>query len=161
MDGVIVQVSISAGGLPKTAIEGGMVTGLGIEGDRHAHPEFHGGPRKAILLVSSEALDELKARGYAVFPGALGENLTTRGIEFRNLRIGSLLRAGTALLEITTPRTPCSALDIFGPGLKRELRDDRDKALDPDSPGWGLGGLYAGVVEPGAVRQGDIIALVM
>jgi MOSC domain-containing protein YiiM len=160
MDGVIVQVSISAGGLPKTAIDGGMLTEMGVEGDRHTHQEFHGGPKKAILLVSAEVLEEMKARGYALFPGALGENLTTRGIDVRKLRTGSRLRAGQALLEISSPRTPCSALDIFGAGLKRELCDAGVQPLGPDSPYWGMGGLYACVVEPGAVRPGDIIAVV-
>ena len=106
---VIVQVNISPGGLPKRAISEGWITPLGIEGDLHAHPDIHGGPRKAILLIASEVVDDLIARGYPLFYGALGENLTTRGIDIRDLRIGDQIRAGGALLEITQPRGPCSA----------------------------------------------------
>ena len=106
--GSIVQVDISPGGLPKTAIELGHVTALGIEGDLHNHPQFHGGPRKAILIIASEVVDELARRGYPVFYGALGENLTTRGFDVRGVRIGDTIRAGGAVLEVTAARVPCS-----------------------------------------------------
>jgi MOSC domain-containing protein YiiM len=160
MQGVIVQVSISLGGLPKRAVSGGLVTPLGIEGDLHAHPGIHGGPRKAILLVASEVIDDLTARGYPLFPGALGENLTTRGIAIRDIRIGDRLRAGGATIEITEPRGPCTALDIYGKSLKDEISDERVRALDHTSPRWGMSGFYASVVAPGPVRPDDIIAVV-
>jgi MOSC domain-containing protein YiiM len=160
MRGVIVQVSTSLGGLPKRAIPGGLITPLGLEGDLHAHPDIHGGPRKAILLASAETIEELTARGYPLFYGALGENLTTRGIDVRQIRIGDRLRAGGALLEITQPRGPCSALDAYGASIKAEIYDARVKALDPASPRWGMSGWYAAVIEPGPVRPEDIIAVV-
>lgn len=139
---------------------GGLITPLGIEGDLHAHPSIHGGPRKAILLIASEVVDQLTARGYPVFYGALGENLTTRGIDVRDLRIGDQLRAGRALLEITQPRGPCSALYIYGESLKDEVYDARVKALDPDSPHWGMSGFYSRVLTPGPVETGDTIEVV-
>lgn len=160
MQGCIVQVSTSLGGLPKRAIPGGLITPLGLEGDLHAHPDIHGGPRKAVLLASAEAIDDLTARGYPLFYGALGENLTTRGIDVRQIRIGDRLRAGGALLEITQPRGPCSALDVYGASLKAEIYDAQVKALDPASPHWGMAGWYAAVIEPGMVRPEDIIAVV-
>jgi MOSC domain-containing protein YiiM len=160
MQGTIVQVSISLGGLPKRAVSGGLVTPLGIEGDRHAHPGIHGGPRKAILIVASETIDNLIARGYHLFHGALGENLTTFGMAFRDIRIGDRLRAGGATLEVTLPRSPCSALDIYGESLKQEISDERVEALDYTSPRWGMSGFYASVVAPGEVRPNDIIAVV-
>jgi len=159
MQGVIVQVAISNGGLPKLPVSGGLIAFLGIEGDRHTRADIHGGPRKAVLLVSAEGIEELKARGYPLFPGALGENLTTRGIDFRRLRVGGRLRAGGALLEITQPRGPCDALNVYGPSLRREIYDARVKALDPASPRWGMSGFYAAVPVPGPVGPGDIIVL--
>jgi MOSC domain-containing protein YiiM len=160
MQGTIVQVSRSLGGLPKRAVPGGLLTSQGLEGDRHAHPNIHGGPRKAILLVSLENIEALKARGYPLFPGALGENLTTRGLDYRKLPVGSRLRAGQALLEITQPRGPCAALLVYGASLPSEIYDASVKALDSTSPRWGMSGLYASVLEPGAVSPDDIIALV-
>ena len=104
-------------------------------------------------------LEELKQRGYALFPGALGENLTRRGLDFRRLRPGDLLRAVEVPLEITTPRAPCSALNVYGTSIKSAIYDERVKALDAASPLWGMSGLYASVVEPGPVREGNEIAL--
>ena len=102
-------------------------------------------------------MDDLKARGYPVFYGALGENLTTRGLDRRHLRIGDQLRAGGALLEITKVRGPCASLDIYGESLKQEIYDEQVKAGDPTSPRWGMSGFYARVLQPGAVRPDDII----
>jgi MOSC domain-containing protein YiiM len=160
MQGTIVQVSISPGGLPKRPIAEGFITPLGIEGDLHAHPAIHGGPRKAVLLAAAEVIENLRERGYPLYPGALGENLTTRGIDIRSLRIGDRLRAGGAVLEITRPRGPCTALDIYGETLKGDIYDPQVQALDHTSPHWGMSGLYASVIEPGPVRPDDIIAVV-
>ncbi|MGP8243790.1 MAG: MOSC domain-containing protein [Bryobacteraceae bacterium] len=148
-------MSISAGGLPKTAIAGGLIDFAGLEGDLHAHPQFHGGPRKAILLIAAEIVERLRERGYPLFYGALGENLTTRGIDVQLLKPGDRLRAGAATLEITQARHPCNQLDVYGPAIKGEIFDRRVKDGDSSSPYWGMSGWYAAVREPGPVRPGD------
>ena len=153
----IIQVNISRGGVPKRAIDSVYIGSLGIEGDLHAHPQFHGGPRKAILIIASETIEELVKRGYPVFYGALGENLTTRGLEIRDIRLGDEIRAGGAILEITQPRVPCGQLDVYGPSIKQEIFDKGVKALDHTSPRWGMSGFYASVRSPGPVAPGDFI----
>ena len=70
------------------------------------------------------------------------------------------MRAGGALLEITQPRGPCSALDIYGDTLKLEVYDQKVKQRDSTSPRWGMSGFYASVVAPGPVRAGDAVSLV-
>jgi MOSC domain-containing protein YiiM len=160
LEGTILQVNISLGGLPKRPVPESMITPLGLEGDAHEHPNIHGGPRKAVLIIASEVIDELVQRGFPVFYGALGENLTTRGIDVRQLRIGDQIRAGGALLEIMQPRGPCSALDIYGESLKDEIYDKQVKARDPASPRWGMSGFYASVISAGPVGPGDPIAVV-
>jgi MOSC domain-containing protein YiiM len=112
-----------------------------------------------VLLIAAEAIDDLKVRGYPVFYGALGENLTTRGLDRRQMRIGDQLRAGAAVLEITKVRGPCAALDIYGPAIKQEIYDAQVNAGDPTSPRWGMSGFYARVIEPGPVHPGDPIVL--
>ena len=158
--GIIVQVNISSGGLPKRAVAEGSIGPLGIDGDWHNNPQIHGGSRKAVLIVASETIDELAARGYPLFYGALGENLTTRGLSIRDVRVGDQIRAGSALLEITQPRGPCRQLDIYGPGLKDDLTDERVRAGDYTSPRWGMSGFYAKVLSPGRVQPEDIISVV-
>jgi MOSC domain-containing protein YiiM len=155
MVGTIVQIGISRGGVPKLPVPEASLGPLGLEGDSQAHPQIHGGTEKAVLLVTLEGITELIERGYPLFPGALGENLTTRGLDRRLFRIGQQLRAGSAMLEITRQRGPCATLDVYGAALKREIKAD-----DPSSPGWGLSGFYARVLHPGRVRLDDIISLV-
>ena len=81
MQGAIVQVNISPGGLPKRAIVEGWITPLGIEGDLHAHPGIHGGPQKAILMIASEVVDAVTARDCAQpqARGADGEGAAPQG----------------------------------------------------------------------------------
>jgi MOSC domain-containing protein YiiM len=158
MPGTIIQINVSAGGLPKRPIPRARMGADGLEGDAQAHPKLHGGPRKAVLLIAAEVVDDLAARGYPVFYGALGENLTMRGLDVRGLRVGDRLRAGGATLEITQLRVPCGQLDVYGESLTGDLYDARVKAGDSGSPRWGMSGFYASVVEAGAVAPGDIIA---
>ncbi len=160
MTGSILQINISPGGIPKRPIPEAIVTTEGVHGDRWAHPDIHGGPNQALLLITSESIDELVAQGFPLFPGALGENLTTLGLDRRQLRTGQRLRAGEVFLELTKPRGPCSTLDVYGSGIQRAIFDSQVKAGDPSSPRWGLSGFYARVLKPGTIRQHDIIALV-
>ena len=130
---------------------------LGLNGDGHGHPEIHGGALQAVLMIAAENVDQLRTRGYPVFYGAMGENLTSRGLDFRTLPIGSKLRAGAALIEVTKPRAPCTQLDVYGPSLKYEIYDRRVKERDFTSELWGMSGLYAKVLEEGEVSAGDLI----
>ena len=155
----ILQVNISPGGLPKRPVPEAFIHPLGLEGDAFNHPQFHGGPMRAVLIVAAEVVEELQARGFPVFYGALGENLTTRGLDVREVRVGDRLRAGGAVIQITEPRVPCSQLDIYGPSLKTVIWDRQVKTGDFTSPRWGMSGFKASVVEPGPVRPGDIISV--
>ncbi len=162
MTGTISQLSTSRGGVPKRAIGEGFLTATGIEGDLCAHPQFHGGPKQAVLLICEESIEALRASGFPVFAGALGENLTTRGIDRRAIRFGHRFRVGEAAIEITKLRVPCAALNRYGLEGRRiqpELYDDLAKAGNPESPAWGMGGFYASVVETGRLRPDDIITL--
>jgi MOSC domain-containing protein YiiM len=157
MQGLVLHVNLSPGGLPKRPVPEAFLTPLGFEGDAVAHPGLHGGPDKAVLLAAAETVDELAARGIPLFYGALGENLTTRGLDRSALRAGMRIGAGRAVVELTRPRTACSALDIYSPRLREAVFR---KEARPGEPDWAMAGFYASVVEPGWVRAGDIIWVV-
>jgi MOSC domain-containing protein YiiM len=159
MTASIVQVSVSRGGVPKRSIPSGVVTELGIAGDACAHPQIHGGPQQALLLITSEGIEELTALGFPLFPGALGENLTTLGLDRRRMRVGQRYRIGQVLIELTKMRAPCEQLSVYGPGIQNAVYDLQVRAGDPQSPRWGLGGFYARVLQAGTIRPGDPISL--
>jgi len=135
-----------------------MITSLGLEGDSFAHPNIHGGPNQRVLIIVAEVIDDLVARGSPVFYGALGENLTVRGIDAGALRAGQTWRAGDALLELTRIRQPCATLDVYrsadGRPIQDEIYDAAVKQGDPTSPLWARSGFYASVRRAGMVSPG-------
>jgi MOSC domain-containing protein YiiM len=161
MNGAVVQVSRSNGGIPKYAVEGPvMLTSEGLEGDFHRDLRHHGGPDKAVLMISAEVLESLKHDGFPVFHGGLGENLTVRGLDVTRWRAGQRYRVGEdAVIELTKLRTPCSNLDVYGEAIKPRLYDRQCRAGDPDTPVWARGGFYARVIKPGLVIAGAPVEL--
>jgi MOSC domain-containing protein YiiM len=155
----ILQINVSRGGVPKRSIPSADVTALGIAGDECAHPGIHGGPQQALLLITSEGIEELTALGFPLYPGALGENLTTLGLDRRELRIGQRFRIGAIIIEMIKVRAPCDQLNVYGPGIQKAVYDAQVHAGDPHSPCWGLSGFYASVIQPGPIRPGDPITL--
>ena len=156
MTGTVVQINVSRGGIPKRPIESAVVTERGIEGDAWRRP-FHGERRQAILLITIEGIDELVSLGFPLFPGALGENITTRGLDRRKLRLGQRLRVGLAEVELRSIRGPCATLDVYGPGIQKAMYDAQVAAGNPESALWGLSGFYASVIRPGIASPGDAI----
>ncbi|MCS7042410.1 MAG: MOSC domain-containing protein [Bryobacteraceae bacterium] len=152
MRGVIEAVCISPGGLPKLPVAQALCSAAGLGGDGHHHPQIHGGPEKALLLIAVESLERLRGEGFPVASGSLGENLTTRGVDFRLLTVGMRFRAGEALIELTKLRRPCRQLEPLNAGrtgaIQRRLEEE------PHMGGW-----YARVLLGGWIRRGDIIEL--
>ena len=159
MTGTVLQVNVSRGGIPKRPIPFGELTAAGITGDSWRY-RFHGGPKQAVLLITIEGIEELAAQGFPLSSGALGENLTTQGLDRRALRFGQRLQVGGAIIELTKMRQPCATLDIYGTGIQATMYDARVVKGDTGSPLWGLSGFYASVVQPGTVRPGDPVSVV-
>ena len=147
MHGTLVQVNVSAGGMPKLPVLAARVTRAGIEGDRQRNRKYHGGPDRAVCLYSEELYAWLREQGVHVPAGSVGENVTTRGIDLQRLSKGDRLRVGAeCVIELTDVRVPCSQL----------------KKWDVDLPELivGRSGWVAKVVEEGVVRADDVIELI-
>ena len=111
-----------------------LLKGLGVEGDAHSGTtvkhRYHvrrnplAPNLRQVHLIHAELFDELTRDGFAVHPGELGENVTTRGVDLLNLPRGTLLRIGpSAVVEVTGLRSPCVQIDRFQPGLLAAVRE--------------------------------------
>ena len=148
---------------PEDAIT--LVEGLGVEGDAHAGTTVKHRSRvkrdpaapnlRQVHLLQSELFDGLVEHDHAVFPGDLGENVTTRGIDLLALPTGTVLQLGAhAQVEITGLRNPCSQIDKFQTGLTaRVLGRDANGTLVRKA------GVMAVVRRGGLVQPGDAIVV--
>jgi molybdopterin adenylyltransferase len=124
-------------GEPKHAVaEVRLVADAGIEGDAHA-----GSGHRQVSFLAGEDVDALRAEGLELAAGAFGENIVTRGIDWRQARIGGRVEIGAALLEITQIgkecHTPCAIHRAAG------------RCIMPDL------GIFAKVLKEGVVHAGD------
>jgi MOSC domain-containing protein YiiM len=157
----IVQINTSAGGVPKKPVAEARVTFSRVTGDDWNDKKHHGLPGQALCLFSMELIEELKAEGFPLFPGAIGENFTTEGLDFRLLRPGELFRVGEHVeIRITKIRVPCRTITVYGEGIMRATYDQRVREGDTGSPLWGRSGFYAEVLREGVVRPGDKLAFI-
>ena len=140
-----------------------IVAGLGVEGGVHngltvkhrsrvrANPEQPN--LRQVHLIHSELLDELKEKGFDVYPGMMGENITTSEIDLLGQPTGTLLHIGDdAVLEVTGLRNPCAQLDGLIPGLMAATLD-----RDADGELVRKAGVMTVVIEGGIVRPNDQI----
>jgi hypothetical protein len=142
-----------------------LVVGEGVAGDVHRGASVQHRSRVArdpnqpnlrqVHLIHGELHDELRARGFAVGPGVMGENVTTRGIDLLGLAVGTRLTLGAhAVVEVTGLRNPCRQLDGLQPGLMAAV-------LDRDAEGRLVrkAGIMGIVVTGGDVQRGDAIRI--
>jgi MOSC domain-containing protein YiiM len=124
---------------------------LNLAGDRQADLTVHGGPEKAVYAYPAEHYEYWRKQlpDLSFSWGAFGENLTTVGLCEDTLCIGDLLRAGSAVVQITQPRMPCYKLAL------RFNRDDMIKRFLAS----GRSGFYFSVIEPGDVAAGSKVEL--
>ena len=151
MDARIVQISISRGGVPKTAIPTAWVATEGLEGDAHRYRR-HGGQERAVCLYSIEAIEWLRTEGHSIAPGSIGENVTVKGLDWSAVVPGRRVLLGErVLLEVTRYTTPCQTIrGVFKSG---EIARVSQKA----HPGWSR--VYARVLVEGLIRRDDPVRL--
>jgi MOSC domain-containing protein YiiM len=125
--------------------------GSGVVGDDCVSRRHHGGSRQAVYAVAREELDHWSVElGRELGNGVFGENLTTSGLDVDAAEVGERWRVGSALLEVTGPRVPCSTFATWM-GERRWVVRFSER---------GRTGAYLAVVEPGTVAAGDPIDVV-
>ena len=168
MSGEVLAVSAKSGhGVDKTnrgVIR--LLAGQGVEGDAHCGAMVKHRSRwrrdptqpniRQVHLLHAELFDELAGQGFAVTPGLMGENITTRGIDLLGLPTGAILRVGAAAeVRVTGLRNPCYQLDQLQRGLMAACLERRGDDLVRKA------GVMGVVLTGGEVRAGDRISVVL
>ena len=97
------------GGAPKYSVPSATILIEGVDGDTQRHSN-HGGIDRAVLLYSSERIEELQQAKHPITPGSAGENLTIRGLDWESLREDDILQIGDVRLQLTFMAVPCSGI---------------------------------------------------
>lgn len=144
--------TITTGIFKRSVLGPVRVHTLGVEGDFVGDLRHHGGEHKAVYGYTIENIERWRSElgRFGLGPGAMGENLTTHGLDEADVCIGDRFRIGSCVVEVSEPRTPCSTLAM--------AMDDR--AFPKAFLSSGRTGFYMRVIEEGAVRAGDAITRV-
>lgn len=112
----------------------------GVIGDKFYSKEKN----RSVLLSSTKSYDVAKSNNIDLKYGELGENILV-DFDIYLLPIGTLLKVGSSLLQISQNCTLCKSLSKINPKLPKLLKDDR--------------GIFAFVLEAGEIKQGDKIII--
>ena len=123
---------------PVPALE--LHVGLGILGDAHA-----GNWHRQVSLLAEESVDTMRGLGSELPPGVFAENLLTRGLDLKTLPVGTMLRAGTALLAVTQIGKECHS--------DCAIKQAVGRCVMPSE------GVFAVVIRDGTVKPGDKIEI--
>jgi MOSC domain-containing protein YiiM len=142
----VLAVSISPGGIPKRPQPFASARKEGLVGDGRNHAK-HIRFDRALSIWDYEILQQMIAEGFALSPGAAGENLTVLGLNVQQLAAGTMLKIGDVVARLEQPRKPCYVLDVIDPRLKDEI--------------VGRCGYMASVLREGVIRPGMPIEVIM
>ena len=158
--GQIVQVNVKPEGsgrpgLPKKPVESARATAGGLEGDFNHYRTYSkgGDPDNALMIMTTEAIEDLNREGWPVRAGDIGENVTISGVAYGDFEPGRRVRVGGATVEITKAANPCANLYTLpyvgeerGPAFLKTMMGRR---------GW-----YARVIEAGELAPGGPVELI-
>ena len=138
---VSVNISEKKGTVKREVPEIHLKLRHGIVGDAHA-----GDWRRQIPLLAEESVDKMRSLLPGLQPGAFAENINTRGLELKTLPIGTRLRLGETVVEVTQIGKECHS--------DCEIKQRTGKCVMPTE------GIFAVVVKEGTVRKGDEIEII-
>ena len=137
---VSVNISEKKGTVKREVPEIQLKLRHGIVGDAHAG-DWH----RQISLLAEESVDKMRSLLPGLEPGTFAENINTRGLELKTLPVGTRLRLGEAVVEVTQIGKECHS--------DCEIKKKTGKCVMPTE------GIFAVVVKEGSVRRGDEIEI--
>lgn len=138
---ISVNISEKKGTIKREVPEIQLKLRHGIVGDAHAG-DWH----RQISLLAEESVDKMRALLPDLQPGAFAENINTRGLELKTLPVGTRLRLGETVVEVTQIGKECHS--------DCEIKRLTGKCVMPTE------GIFAVVVKEGVVRKGDEIEII-
>lgn len=142
-------------GLPKMSVLEAKVTKQGV-GDDYNHYRFvakKNTPNRAVLIFTTDILEQLNNEGWPVNAGDLGENITIEGLAYAKIAVGTKISVGEITIEVTEKADPCKnlfALSYIGNEKRKEfLKTMKNRR------GW-----YARVLTEGMIKVNDEIKLI-
>ncbi|MBP2642791.1 MAG: mOSC domain protein [Firmicutes bacterium] len=115
-----------------------LIPGQGLEGDAHA-----GFIHRQVSLLAMESIEKMRQAGLDVGPGDFAENLTTENISLVDLPIGTKLKVGETLLEVSQIGKECHN--------RCAIYYQAGDCVMPKE------GIFAIVLTGGMVKTGDVI----
>ena len=138
---VSVNISEQKGTVKREVPEIQLKLRHGIVGDAHAG-DWH----RQISLLAEESVDTMRPLLAGLLPGAFAENINTRGIELKSLPVGTRLRLGETVVEVTQIGKECHN--------DCAIKKATGKCVMPTE------GIFAVVVTEGTIRRGDKIEII-
>ena len=136
-----INISPKKGTFKQPVNQAELRVDFGIVGDAHA-----GNWHRQISLLAQESIDKMTALGLSdLVPGKFAENITTQGIELFTLPVGTRLKLGACVVEVTQIGKECHQ--------HCEIYKKVGQCIMPHE------GIFVKVLTPGVVRVGDSIAI--
>lgn len=136
----VVSINVSdKTGVVKLPVEKAQFMEGGIKGDAHCGVD----EIRQVSLLADESVDKMREMGLALEPGAFAENITTRGIELKTLPIGTKLKIGETIQEVSKIGKECH----HGCAIKQQT----GTCVMPTE------GIFTKVLQGGTVKAGDSI----
>lgn len=139
----VIDVSISEkkGTKKHTVPFVNLIEDFGIEGDAHAG-KWH----RQVSLLAKESMENMKKKLPTLKAGDFAENILTEGIILYKLPIGTILKIGDCLLEVTQIGKECH--------LGCEIRHIVGDCVMPRE------GIFTKVLKGGKIKSGDKIEII-
>lgn len=144
MGGTVLSINISdkKGVIKNPVDEAEFVVDYGIKGDAHGGCDMI----KQVSLLADESVDKMRAKGIELKAGDFAENITTKGLNLHTLPVGTRLKIGDTIQEVSRIGKECHK----GCAIKEKT----GSCIMPTE------GIFTKVVKEGIVKKGDYIEII-